>query len=158
MPRKTKDFPGSPFLFSSLKLGPHTLRNRVVALPVHTGFAHPDGRASDWMIKFYTRIAAKAAMVVVANAAVSPDGTVSRFNLRADRDDYIPGLARLASAIQSQGALACLQLNHAGRFAKTPKPLLPSPIIADNLAFNRESLKEFMEFFPFDKRFGLPRY
>jgi len=61
-------------------------------------------------------------------------------------------------ALRSQGALACLQLNHAGRFAKTPKPLLPSPIIADNLAFNMESLKEFMEFFPFEKRFGLTRY
>ncbi len=159
MTRKNKrSAKGYPFLFSPLPLGPHTLKNRVVALPVHTGFARPDGRVSEWMVDFYTRLAASgAAMVVVANTAVSPDGAVSGFNLRADRDECIPGLARLASAIKSNGAVACLQLNHAGRFAKTHRPLLPSPIIAGNLAFNVESLKEFMEFFPFEKRFSLTR-
>ncbi|WDP90709.1 MAG: hypothetical protein HUN04_13790 [Desulfobacter sp.] len=160
MPR-TKDIPpqGFPHLFSPLACGPLTLKNRLVALPVHTGFACPDGRVSTWMEKFYTRLAASGvALVVVANAAVSPDGVVSRFNLRADRDEFIPGLARLAAAVKARGAMACLQLNHAGRFAKTQRPLLPSPIIAGNLAFNVESLKEFMEFFPFEKRFGLTRY
>ena len=155
---KTIDPPGYPFLFSPFDLGPFTLKNRLVALPVHTGYACPDGRASDWMIKFYGRLAGSgAAMVVVANTAVSDDGRVSRFNLRADKDRFIPGLAQLAEAIKSKGSLACLQLNHAGRFAKTDLPLLPSPIISTNLTFNVESLKEFMEFFPFEKRFGLTR-
>jgi|GEM_PF-567732 len=156
---QTKQIKEHPFLFSSLPMGLHTLKNRLVALPVHTGFARPDGRVSPWMIDFYTRLAASGVgMVVVANAAVSSDGVVSRFNLRADKDRFIPGLARLASGIKAKGALACLQLNHAGRFAKTPRPLLPSPIIAGNLSFNLESLKEFMEFFPFEKRFSLTRY
>ena len=35
---------------------------------------------------------------------------------------------------------------------------MPSPIISANLAFNVESLREFMEFFPFEKRFFLTRY
>ena len=150
---------GYPHLFSPFRIGAHTLKNRLVALPVHTGFAKPDGRVSDWMVRFYSRLAGSgAAMIVVANSAVSPDGAVSRFNLRADRAEFIPGLSRLSSAIRSRGAIACLQLNHAGRFAKTPAPLLPSPIIASNLAFNIESLKEFMNFFPFEKRFSLTRY
>ena len=97
-------------------------------------------------------------MVIVANAAVAPDGVVSNYNLRVDRDEFIPGLAKLARAIKQSGALACLQLNHAGRFAKTNQPLLPSPLDSSNLSFNLASLKDFMNFFPLEKRFGLTRY
>ncbi|MEJ2642289.1 MAG: NADH:flavin oxidoreductase, partial [Desulfosarcinaceae bacterium] len=147
-----------PLLFSPLALGAFQIKNRLVALPVHTGFAHPDGRVSSWMIDFYARLAgAGAGMVVVANAAVSRDGAVARYNLRVDRDAFVPGLADLALAIKQNGALACLQLNHAGRFAKTGHPLLPSPISSANLSFNVESLKGYMEFFPFEKRFNLTR-
>jgi len=150
---------GYPFLFSPLKVGLHQMKNRLVALPVHTGFAHPDGRVSSWMTKFYARLAdSGVGMVIVANTAVAPDGMVSRFNLRADKDEFIPGLAGLAKAIKRKGVIACLQLNHAGRFAKTERPLLPSPMSSSNLSFNVESLKGFMEYFPFEKRFNLTRY
>ena len=94
------------------------MKNRLVALPVHTGFAHPDGSVSSWMIDCYARLAGSgASMVVVANTAVSRDGVVSRFNLRADKDEFTPGLASLATAIKQNGVIDCLQLNHAGRFA-----------------------------------------
>ncbi|MFK5953767.1 MAG: NADH:flavin oxidoreductase [Desulfobacterium sp.] len=147
-----------PSLFSPLKVETYHMVNRLVALPVHTGFAHTDGRASPWMEALYTRLAdSGVAMVIVANAAVSHDGAVSKFNLRVDRDELIPGLTRLARTIKQRGAIACLQLNHAGRFAKTKYPLLPSPIIRANLSFNMESLKDFMHFFPFEKRFNLTR-
>lgn len=155
MPEKT----GYPFLFSSLTFSGYTIKNRLVALPVHTGFAYPDGYVSPWMIEFYEKMAESGVgMVIVANAAVSGDGIVSRFNLRADKTKFIPGLARLARVIKKHGAIACLQLNHAGRFAKNDRPLLPSPITSANLAFNVESMKGFMEFFPFEKRFNLTRY
>lgn len=150
---------GFTSLFSPLVIGGHRIKNRIVALPVHTGFAYPDGRVSPWQEQFYSRLAESGpGMVIVANAAVSKDGTVSRFNLRADRDGFIPGMKRLATAIKKGGAVACIQLNHAGRFARFPDPLLPSPISRASLAFNVESLKAFMEFFPFEKRFGLTRH
>lgn len=148
-----------PHIFSSFNIGKHELKNRLVALPVHTGYAHPDGRVSSMMIDFYSRLAdSGVSMVIVANAAVSPDGVVSGFNLRADKPEFIPGLTRLVKAIKSKGAAACLQLNHAGRFARTERPLLPSPVTGSNLPFNILSLKGFMEFFPFEQRFGLTRY
>ncbi|WP_300458918.1 universal stress protein [Desulfobacula sp.] len=154
-----QDITGYPFLFSPLKMGGFQMKNRLVALPVHTGFAYPDGGVSVWMNEFYARLAGSGvAMVVVANAAVSSDGVVSKFNLRVDKDTFIPALAKLAATIKKRGALACLQLNHAGRFAKTARPLLPSPVTSENLSFNVESLKDFMEFFPLEKRFSLTRY
>mgnify|MGYP006275369183 CR=1 FL=1 len=148
-----------PLLFSPFCVGEYRLKNRVIALPVHTGFACTAGDPSPWMKELYTRLSdSGAAMVVVANAAVSADGVVSAFNLRADRDEYIKGLSGLASAIKDKGAVACLQLNHAGRLARTSVPLLPSAMGGSNLPFNVESLKDFMEFFPFEKRFTLTRY
>ncbi len=147
-----------PLLFNPITVGGLQLKNRLVALPVHTGFANPDGSVGSWMHDCYARLARSGAgMVVVANTAVSQDGVVSRYNLRIDKDAFIPGLARLAAAIKENGAVACIQLNHAGRFAKTERPLLPSPMSSANLTFNVESLRGFMEFFPFEKRFQLTR-
>jgi len=145
-------------IFSPFRLGPYQLTNRLVALPVFTGYAYPDGRVSPQLIEHYTKLAQTGvAMVVVANAAVASDGVTSTYNLRVDRDEFIPGLARLAKAIKQHGAIACLQLNHAGRFAKVEKPLLPSPADSSNLAFNIEALKDFMTFFPLENRFRLTR-
>ena len=146
-------------LFSPLPVGNRKLKNRLVALPVYTGYAQPEGRVSDWMIEHYRRLAESGvALVVVANAAVSLDGVVSRYNLRVDEEKFVPGLTRLADAVRQKGSLACLQLNHAGRFARTDRPLLPSPVDSANLAFNVSSLKNFMNFFPLEFRFGLTRY
>lgn len=145
-------------LFTPLKVGGLELKNRLVALPVYTGYAHPGGRVSGLMLDHYARLARSgAAMVVVANAAVSENGILSDHNLRIDKDEFVPGLTKLACAIKSCGALACLQLNHGGRFSRTDKPLLPSAMNSSNLTFNVVSLKNFMNFFPFEERPGLTR-
>jgi 2,4-dienoyl-CoA reductase-like NADH-dependent reductase (Old Yellow Enzyme family) len=145
-------------LFTPFAIGPLTLKNRLVALPVFTGYALPDGRVSDLLIEHYASLAESGvAMVVVANASVSADGVVAVNNLRIDRDDFIPALARLARAIQKGGALAVLQLNHGGRFAKTGQPLSPSALDTAHIPFNIASLKDFMNFFPLEERFGLTR-
>ena len=149
----------TPNIHTPLQMGSCRLKNRLVALPVFTGYANPDGSVSPLLLKHYTRLAASGvAMVVVANVAVSPDGVTSQYNLRIDENGYIPGLKDLAAAIRNQGALACIQLNHAGRFAKTDQPLLASPADASNLAYHVSSLKGFMHSFPFEKRFGLTRF
>jgi 2,4-dienoyl-CoA reductase (NADPH2) len=145
-------------LFTPFAIGPLTLKNRLVALPVFTGYALPDGLVSDLLIGHYASLAESGvAMVVVANAAVSADGVVAVNNLRIDRDDFIPALARLARAIQQRGALAVLQLNHGGRFSKTGQPLSPSALDTTHIPFNIASLKDFMNFFPLEDRFGLTR-
>jgi len=145
-------------LFTSFQLGSHALRNRLIALPVFSGYALPDGRAGDLLIEHYRDLARSGvAMVVVANAAAAPGGAVALNNLRADADEFIPGLQRLARTIKAQGALAVLQLNHGGRFSRTPRPLGPSALNAAHIPFQLASLKEFMEFFPVEQRFGLTR-
>lgn len=150
------DTPSPPLLLSPFALGPLHLKNRLAAVPVFTGYALPDGAAGPMLVDHYWRLARSGpGLVVVGNAAVSPEGATSPHCLRTDQDKFIPGLARVAEAIRHHGAKACLQLNHAGRFAPVEQPLLPSPLAGEHLAFDISALKAFMESFPFEQRFGL---
>ena len=143
-------------LFEPLDIGGCRSRNRIAALPLFTGYAKPDGGVSPLLLEHYWRLAASGAgLVVVANAAVSEDGRTSPRSLRINGDRFIPELARLADTIRHRGALACIQLNHAGRFARTERPLLPAPFDASHLDYDVAALKSFMHSFPFSARFGL---
>lgn len=68
-------------------------------------------------------------MITVENATVDhPAGSGSNRTIRADTDENLPGLEKLAATIKTEGALACLQLNHAGRFAGAQEVVAPSEV------------------------------
>lgn len=118
-----------PRLFSPLNLGGLRLANRVTMAPLFLGYARPSGEVSPLLLKHYREMGASgAALVVAENAAVAVEGLGSPFTLRVDHDRFLPGLAQLALAIKAGGALASLQLNHAGRFAWGDQPLAPSAV------------------------------
>lgn len=143
-------------LFSSTKIKGLKLKNRLVALPVFTGYALPDGRVSPLMVEHYRRLARSgASMVVVPNVAIAANGRTSDRSLLIDRDEQIDELNRLARVIKANNAIACIQLNHAGRYAVTDRPMLPSAMDVSEIARNISTLKSFMESFPFVQRFGL---
>ena len=97
--------------------------------PLFTGYANPDGTVSRLTLEHYGQIAAGgASMVVVANVCVDPKGILSKNSLRLDHDRFIPGLTKLATAIKDKGAVAVIQLNHGGRFARTRLAYAPSPV------------------------------
>ncbi|MBI5521657.1 MAG: NADH:flavin oxidoreductase [Desulfarculus sp.] len=118
-----------PRLFSPLTLAGLRLPNRVTMAPLFLGYARPSGEVSPLILKHYREMGASGAGLVVAeNAAVAPEGLGSPFTLRVDDDRFLPGLSQLALAIKAGGALASLQLNHAGRFAWRDEPLAPSAV------------------------------
>jgi len=116
-------------LFSPFKLAGLQLKNRITMAPLFLGYAHADGTVSPLLLEHYRAMAMSgAAMIVVENAAVHPSGLGSPFVLRIDEDRYLSGLSTLAKTIQKEGALAVLQINHAGRYAVTPERIAPSPV------------------------------
>lgn len=118
-----------PLLFSRFKLSNVTLKNRLTMAPMFWGCAEKDGTVSELLIDRYREIAlGGVGMIVVANAVIDGSGIMASRVLRIDQDRFIPGLAKLAKAIKSSGAVACLQINHAGRWAKVDNPLAPSPV------------------------------
>ena len=145
-------------LLTPFSIGSFRLKNRIVALPLYTGYAYPDGRVSPFMIEHYWNIARSgAALVVIGNASVSEDGASADCNLRVHDDRFIPGLSRLARAVRTAGAFSCLQLNHGGPFAKNGRPMVPSPMSGATITHDIASLRAFMETFPVRERFGLTR-
>ncbi|MEJ2038646.1 MAG: NADH:flavin oxidoreductase [Desulfosarcinaceae bacterium] len=118
-------------LFSEITIDGLRLKNRLTMAPLYLGYAGEGGTVSDMLLAHYRLMAASGvAMVVVENATIDhPAGSGSNRTLRADTDDNLDGLRELAAAIKQEGALACLQINHAGRFAHaTPHPVAPSAV------------------------------
>jgi 2,4-dienoyl-CoA reductase-like NADH-dependent reductase (Old Yellow Enzyme family) len=120
-----------PHLFSRISLGGKELKNRLTMAPLYLGYAGQGGTVSELFLDHY-RLMAKSgvAMVVVENATVDyPTGSGSNRTLRVDTDQNLEGLTELAAIIKEQGAVACQQINHAGRFAGMADPALaPSAV------------------------------
>ncbi|MBB6675118.1 oxidoreductase [Cohnella nanjingensis] len=104
------------------------LDNRIVMAPMTHLSSHADGTISDAELDYYALRAAGPGMVITAATWVLPNGGLPG-GPGADDDDKIPGLRRLAAAIQDRGAKAVLQLFHSGRQAtRTGDLVAPSAI------------------------------
>lgn len=103
-------------LFSPARLGPLTLRNRILKAATFEGVM-PQGEVTDALIQFHRRMAAGGvAMSTVAYLAVAPEGRTHADCIYL-RPEVVPGLRRLTDAIHGEGALASAQLGHAGPVA-----------------------------------------
>jgi 2,4-dienoyl-CoA reductase-like NADH-dependent reductase (Old Yellow Enzyme family) len=103
-------------VFEPARLGPVTLRNRIVKAATFEGRTRR-GVVGDELVSFHEEVAAGGVgMTTVAYCAVSPDGRVFRDCLVLDAAS-VPGLQRLTDAVHAQGALASAQLGHAGLVA-----------------------------------------
>src|SRR5262245_57199221 len=104
-----------PHLFDPLPIRSVTLANRLVVSPM-CQYSSDDGFANDWhFVHLGTRAVGGAALVFTEATAVAPEGRISPQDLGLWKDDHIPGLARIVDFIHAQGALAGIQLAHAGR-------------------------------------------
>lgn len=110
------DTPPSPF--EPVRLGPLTLRNRIIKAATFEGVMRR-GEVSDQLIEFHRRVAAGgAALTTVAYCAVSMDGRVHRDTM-VMRPEIVEDLRRLTDAVHDEGAAIAAQLGHAGLVANT---------------------------------------
>ena len=116
-------------LFDPLTLRGVTLRNRIVVSPMCEYSSH-DGFANDWhLVHLGSRAVGGAALVITEAAAVLPEGRISPSDLGIYRDEHVVALARIVDFIVAQGAVAGIQLAHAGRKASTQEPWIgTSPV------------------------------
>ena len=107
---------GVPDVFSPAKLGPITLRNRVIKAATFEGRT-PQALVTDDLIAFHRAIAAGGVgMTTVAYCAVSPGGRTDG-NQMWMRPEALPGLRRLTEAVHAEGAAISAQIGHAGPVA-----------------------------------------
>ncbi len=102
--------------FSPLELrGGQRLRNRVVVPPMASETADPNGCATEATLAHYKRLAASGAgLVLVEYSYVAASGRSEENQLGIASPVHLDGLTRIARVIQAAGAVAGIQLTHAG--------------------------------------------
>ena len=109
-------------LFEPIGIRSIEFRNRIIVSPM-CQYSAEEGFANDWhMVHLGSRAVGGAGLVIAEATAVSPEGRISPGDLGIWLDDHIPALSRIAAFIQEQGAVAGIQIAHAGRKASHDAP------------------------------------
>ncbi|HEX8501701.1 MAG TPA: NADH:flavin oxidoreductase/NADH oxidase [Pyrinomonadaceae bacterium] len=109
-------------LFSTFRVKNVEFRNRVFVSPM-CQYSSRDGMPNDWhMVHLGSRAVGGAGLVFVEATAVSPEGRISPGDTGLWSDEHARAFDPIAAFIRSQGAVAGIQLAHAGRKASTDVP------------------------------------
>jgi 2,4-dienoyl-CoA reductase-like NADH-dependent reductase (Old Yellow Enzyme family) len=108
----------------------YDLPNRIVMPPLVIWRAGRNGLVTDAHLEHYDRSAGPGLMIVEATT-VSPEGRLAATQLGIWGDEQVEGLADLARIIHQTGAIAGIQIHHAGAKATLEitygePPLVPS--------------------------------
>ncbi|MFN3652041.1 MAG: NADH:flavin oxidoreductase/NADH oxidase [Armatimonadota bacterium] len=109
-------------LFEPLTLRDLTLRNRIAVAPM-CQYSSEDGFANDWhLVHLGSRAVGGAGLVIAEATAVEARGRISPQDLGIWEDAHVEPLSRVTRFIREHGAVAGIQLAHAGRKASTARP------------------------------------
>ena len=112
----------APHLFSPLTLRSVTLRNRIGVSPM-CQYSATDGFANDWhLVHLVSRAIGGAGLVIAEATAVAPEGRITPGCLGLWSDQQIEPLRRIAQLVKAHGAVAGIQIAHAGRKASAALP------------------------------------
>lgn len=122
-------------LFSRGKIGPLTLRNRIVLPPMGTNMVGYTCEVNDAIIGFYEARAKGGCGLIITEIARIDDvhGIGMNGQLSVTSGKYVRGLVRLTDAVHKYDTKIFLQLQHPGRTASAAllgdvQPVAPSPI------------------------------
>lgn len=111
-----------PHLFTPLKIREVEFRNRICVSPM-CQYSSEDGFANDWhLVHLGSRAVGGAGLVMMEATSVEPRGRISPQDQGIWKDEHVEFLARIAAFLKVQGAVAGIQLAHAGRKASTRRP------------------------------------
>ena len=109
-------------LLSPLTIKDITFRNRITISPM-CQYSSVDGFATDWhLVHLGSRAVGGAALIIQEATAVSPEGRISPGDLGIYHQQHIEKLLTITTFIHQQGAVAGIQLAHAGRKASCAEP------------------------------------
>ncbi|GGH20458.1 oxidoreductase [Mucilaginibacter phyllosphaerae] len=86
-------------------------------------YSSTDGFADNWhLVHLGTMAVGGAGLIITEATAVSPEGRISFADLGIWKDEHIAKLKEITTFIEAQGAVAGVQLSHAGRKASHAEP------------------------------------
>jgi 2,4-dienoyl-CoA reductase-like NADH-dependent reductase (Old Yellow Enzyme family) len=109
-------------LFAPLQLRSVVLRNRIGVAPM-CQYRATDGVANDWhLVHLASRAVGGNGLVCTEATAVAPEGRISPACLGLWNDEQAIALEPIVAQVRANGAVAAIQLAHAGRKASTAPP------------------------------------
>jgi 2,4-dienoyl-CoA reductase-like NADH-dependent reductase (Old Yellow Enzyme family) len=109
-------------LFEPLTIKDITLRNRIGVSPMCM-YSYSDGFSNDWqVIHLGARAVGGAGLIIAEATAVDPIGRITPYDVGIWSDTHIEPLKRVTHAIKENGAVAGIQIAHAGRKAGSRRP------------------------------------
>ncbi|WP_263731123.1 NADH:flavin oxidoreductase/NADH oxidase [Cellulomonas sp. SG140] len=109
-------------LFEPLTLRGTTVRNRAWLSPM-CQYSAVDGVPNDWhLVHLGARAAGGFGLVLTEATAVTPEGRISPQDTGLWNEQQTTAWARITDVIHARGAVAGVQLAHAGRKASTFRP------------------------------------
>lgn len=120
-----------PMLFSPIKVGTQTVKNRLWMPPVSTNLAIDHGHVSDALVEHYTnRAKGGVGLIVTEVVTVEPTYVYLPGDMCMADDSFVPGWEKLAAVVHEYGAKILPQLFHPAYMAfpipGTPKLIAPS--------------------------------
>jgi 2,4-dienoyl-CoA reductase (NADPH2) len=119
-------------LFEPITINSLEIKNRIYMPAMHLGMA-AEFEVTDRLVEFYAERARGGAGMICIGYATVDELSGNQQNIGAHKDEFIPGLTRLATALKENGARSAAQINHAGRYNSSfflggEQPVAPSPI------------------------------
>lgn len=135
-------------VFSPIKLGPLTLKNRLVMAPLTRNRAGEGNVPQDLNVEYYAQRAG-AGLIITEASQVSPQGVGYPGTPGIHSKEQVQGWKKVTQAVHNKGGLIFIQLWHVGRISHPSlqpdgaKPVAPSAIRPEGDAF---TLKGFVPF------------
>lgn len=109
-------------LFTTLQIKDITFRNRIVISPM-CQYSSVEGFATDWhLVHLGSRAVGGAGLIIQEATAVSPEGRISPDDLGIWQPEHLDKLRAITTFLRDHGAVAGIQLAHAGRKASSHSP------------------------------------
>lgn len=109
-------------LFDAITLRSVTLRNRIAMSPM-CEYSSTDGFANRWhTVHLGSRAVGGVGLILTEATAVSAEGRITPHDLGIYHDEHVEPLREIVDFIHEHGAVAGIQLAHAGFKASTARP------------------------------------
>lgn len=120
-------------LFEPIKIKSITLKNRIVISPM-CEYSSVDGFANNWhFVHLGSRAVGGAGLIILEATAVSPEARITPDDLGLWKDEQITELKKIVGFMHDNGAVAGVQLAHAGRKASHESPWKGNQLIHSNV-------------------------
>ncbi len=123
---------GTDVLFTPVRLGPLTVRNRIVMAPMGTCLDE-SGHITDETIAYYVRRARGGLGTITVEGCLVSDSIVGP-EPKICGPQYLPGLTRLVEALRPYDITIGVQFMHSGRQVVEGPVVAPSPVPLNSMA------------------------